>query len=137
MENNKPKSMFQKGLENIETIDSNKLKEVNTILELILFKNKKMRKSKSAEKILGLYNILPTEHFLTVIDYLSGEDIYFPESQDFKSDLDLAICFYLKEHKGKSWKEIKAILKNTDLDTIALGIKIFQLKKFMIEKLEE
>jgi len=131
------KSMFQRGLENIERIDSNKLKEVNEILKIILYKNKKVRRSISSEKILGLYNLLPSEHFLTVIDYLSGSEVTFPESQSFKNDLDLAVCFYLKEQKGKTWKEIKSILNNVDLDTIALGINIFQLKKFMNKEAEK
>ena len=130
MQIKKPESLFQLGIKKINKSDYDSPEKIKEILKIILFKNS-AHGDVTSQKILGLYDILDSEMFLKVMDFLGGSKLEFPESSEFKDNINLAVCYYLKEIKKKEWDDIKAILNDPDLDTVKIGIRSHQLKKFM------
>lgn len=137
MKNDKqPKSLFQQGLNKINKNNKNSEDEIAEILKIILMKNTE-HGGLNARIVLGLYEILDRDKYLEVMSLLSGKHIYFPTYTDITDDINLAVAYYLKEMHNKSWDEIKSILNDPDLDSVKLGIRNYQLKKFMTDKIFE
>ena len=125
---NKPKSIFQQRISEIVSDDPTK-NIILDILQLNLFKN--AEKNEDNLVIVELYNLLGLEKFCEVIGLLSGKTVKFPTQDSLKEDVTIALCYYYKKFRNKSWDEIKGLIEDDRLQSVKYGIKIQQLNKFI------
>jgi hypothetical protein len=87
-------------------------------------------------KIPQIVNEIGVNNFLKMLKIIKNDVVELPKFTDFKDDLILAICYYYREIKKMEWTEIKERLPFIiDKDqTITIGIRIKQLKKYINEK---
>lgn len=124
----KPTSIFQQRISEIVTDNPTK-NVVLDVFKLELYKN--AEKNEDNLVLVELYNLLGMEKFCEVIGLLSGKTIKFPAQESVKEDVTIALCYYYKKFRNKSWDEIKELLEDDRLQSVKYGIKIQQLNKFM------
>ena len=124
----KPRSIFQQRVNEIVTDDPTK-GLVLDIFQLDLYKN--AEKNEDNLVLVELYNLLGMDKFCDVIGLLSGRTVKFPTQESVREDVTIALCFYYKQFRNKSWDEIKALLEDDRLQSVKYGIKIQQLNKFI------
>ncbi len=123
-----PKSVFQQKVqETIKTDHSKKI--IEDILRLHLFKN--AEKNESLLALVEIYDLLGLDKFTDLLQLMDGRALTFPDKEDFKDTIQLAICYYYKHVEGKSWNEIKEILGDSELPTIKYGIRMQQFQSFL------
>jgi len=123
-----PKSVFQQKVqETIKTDHSKKI--IEDILRLHLFKN--AEKNESLLALVEIYDLLGLDKFTDLLQLMDGRTLTFPDKEDFKDTIQLAICYYYKHVEGKSWNEIKEILGDSELPTIKYGIRMQQFQSFL------
>lgn len=122
------KSVFQQRLQ--DTLKSDSSKEVIAdLIRLHLFKN--AEKDESLLTLVEVYDLLGLDKFMDLLNLLDGQTITFPEREDVKDTVQLAICYYYRNIEGKSWSDIKEILGDAELPTIKYGIRMQQLQTFL------
>ena len=100
----KPLTVFQQNVNDI--MNSDKSKDlVEDLIHLQMFKN--AEKDEKQLVLVELYNLLGTEKFMEVMDLLAGKTIKFPQKDDFKETIQIALCYYYKQVKNYDWEEIK------------------------------
>lgn len=124
----KPASIFQQRISEIVTDDPTK-NVVLDVFKLELYKN--AEKNEDNLVLVELYNLLGMEKFCEVIGLLSGRTIKFPTQESVKEDVTIALCYYYKKFRDKSWDDIKGLLEDDRLQSVKYGIKIQQLNKFI------
>lgn len=124
----KPTSIFQQRITEIVTDDPTK-NVVLDVFKLELYKN--AEKNEDNLVLVELYNLLGMEKFCEVIGLLSGRTVKFPTQESVKEDVTIALCYYYKKFRNKSWDDIKDLLEDDRLQSVKYGIKIQQLNKFM------
>lgn len=124
----KPYSLFQQQVADLTK--KNKAEDVLTdLIRLQLFKN--AEKNESLLVLVDVYNYLGPEKFMGVLNLFSGKTIAFPKRDSFIETIQIAMCYYFRKIKGKSWEETKQLLNDEDLKAIKLGIKVRQLQTFI------
>lgn len=122
------KSVFQQRLH--DTLKSDSSKDViEDLIRLHLFKN--AEKDESLLMLVEIYDLLGLSKFMDLLNLLDGRTITFPEREDMKDTVQLAICYYYRNIEGKSWSDIKDILGDPELPTIKYGIRMQQLQTFL------
>ena len=129
----KPYSLFQQQV--AEITKKNKAEDVLTdLIRLQLFKN--AEKNESLLVLVDVYNYLGPEKFMGTLNILEGKSLNFPKKESFIETIQIAICYYFRKIKNKTWEETKQLLNDEDLEAIKLGIKVRQLQTF-IDKMSE
>lgn len=122
------KSVFQQRLQ--DTLKSDSSKEVIAdLIRLHLFKN--AEKDESLLVLVEIYDLLGLDKFMDLLSLLDGQTVSFPDREDIKDTVQLAICYYYRNIEGKSWSDIKDILGDSELPTIKYGIRMQQLQTFL------
>lgn len=122
------KSVFQQRLR--DTLKSDSSKDViEDLLRLHLFKN--AEKNEDLLTLIEVYDLLGLEKFMDLMNLLDGRTVTFPDREDMKDTVQLAICYYYRNIEGKSWADIKEILGDPELPTIKYGIRMQQLQSFL------
>lgn len=70
---------------------------------------------------------------------LGGRRITFPTYRELKESLCLAFCYYYREKEGRSWDEIRSMLKidEFDVNPISYGLRIRSLNRYIRNRLSE
>jgi len=124
----KPKSIFQQRITEIVNDDPTK-NVVMDVFQLELYKN--AEKNEDNLVLVELYNLVGLEKFCDIIGLLSGKTLKFPTQESVKEDVTIALCYYYKRFRNKSWDDIKGLLEDDRLQSVKYGIKIQQLNKFI------
>lgn len=124
----RPTTLFQQKIN--EIMYNNPTKDmIMNLIELQLYKNA----GKDEDKLVfvELYNLLGIDKFMEVMDILAGKTIKFPEKDDFKETVEIALSYYYRYYKHMSWDDIKEKMGDQDMPSVKYGIKIQQLERFM------
>lgn len=131
----KEKTVFQKQINEVMK-DRDNVKIIEDIIKLILLKN--TSKTENAATLVEVYNYFGLESFVDLIDIMNGKEVKFPEIDEFKETIKIAIAYYFKYIKHKNWAEIKAILKDDISNSyIKYGINCSKLNRFITELSEQ
>lgn len=121
-------TVFQKKINKI--MSEKPCKElIESLIELQLYKNAEKDDKKLV--FVELYNLLGTEKFYEVLNLLAGKTIKFPEKNDFKETIQIALSYFYKEYYDYEWDKIKDLIGDEEMSTVKFGIKIQQLSRFM------
>ncbi len=107
-------------------------KKSDTEIELIFEIVSLIMNNGNSDNVQNLYSLLDLENFIRVITLFDGKTVKFPSKQSLKETFIWALCYYYKEIKNLSWKEIEKLIPY-EISTISYGIRIKQLNKY-IEK---
>ncbi len=107
-------------------------KKSDTEIELIFEIVSLIMNNGTSDNVQNLYSLLDLENFIRVITLFDGKTVKFPSKQSLKETFIWALCYYYKEIKGFTWKEIEKLIPY-EISTISYGIRIKQLNKY-IEK---
>jgi len=107
-------------------------KKSDTEIELLFKIVSLIMNNGSSDNIQNLYSYLDLESFIRVITLFDGKTVKFPSKQTLKEMFIWALCYYYKEIKNLSWREIEKLIPY-EISTISYGIRIKQLNKY-IEK---
>jgi len=124
----KPKTTYQQRINEI-IVDDPTTALVKDLIQLQLFKN--AEKNEDMFRLVELYNLLGVEKFADVLNLFAGCTVKFPQKDDFRETINIALCYYYKTFRKKSWNEMKEILEDDTLQTVKYGIKVQQLQRFM------
>lgn len=102
---------------------------IESLIELQLYKNAEKDEKKLV--FVELYDLLGTEKFYEVLNLLAGKTIKFPEKNDFKETIQIALSYFYKEYYNYEWDKIKDLIGDEEMSTVKFGIKIQQLSRFM------
>jgi len=93
--------------------------------------------SRSNKDLGSLYTVLGTDDFSKVISLFSGRTISFPDREEFREALLVAVCYYYKELKGYEWTKIKEELPfaKDEINSIKIGKGIKKLNKEIKQQL--
>lgn len=131
----KEKSVFQQQI-NDALKDRDNVKIIDDIIKLMLLKDSS--KSKNAVTLVEIYNYFGLEGFVDLVDIMNGKEVKFPEIDEFKETIKIAVSYYYKYIKHKSWSEIKSILKDDISNSyIKYGINCSKLNRFITELSEQ
>lgn len=123
-----PYTIFQQKIN--KTMAANPAKDmIVDLIELQMYKN--AEKNSDMLKLVELYNLLGIDKFYEVMDIMAGSTVKFPEKDDFKETIQIALSYYYKHYKDYSWDQIKEKLGDTELPTVKYGIKCQQLDRFL------
>lgn len=111
-------------------------KKADTEIELIFEIVSLIMNSGSSDNIQNLYSLLDLENFIRVITLFDGKTIKFPSKQSLKETFIWALCYYYKEIKQMSWREIEKLIPY-EISTISYGIRIKQLNKHIEKEIHE
>ena len=124
------KSLFRKKINSAMEDNSNKV--IKDIIKLVLLKNS--MKNKNYLKLVELYSYFGLDEFVDLIDIMNGSTVSFPTIEEFKDTVKLAISYYYKFLKNKSWDEIKEIINDDEGGTnVKYGINCSRLNRFITE----
>jgi len=124
------KSLFRKKMNSAMEDNSNKV--IKDIIKLVLLKNS--MKNKNYLKLVELYSYFGLDEFVDLIDIMNGSTVSFPTIEEFKDTVKLAISYYYKFLKNKSWDEIKEIINDDEGGTnVKYGINCSRLNRFITE----
>lgn len=127
------KSVFRYNL-NKATKDRDGVKIIEDLVRLILLKN--YGKNDATLKLVEVYNLFGLEGFVDLIDIMNGKTVPFPSIEEMKDVVKIAISYYYKYLKNKSWEEIKEILQDEDCSSIKYGINCSKLNRFITELMD-
>lgn len=125
---NEPMTLFQQNVNEIMKESASK-ELIEDLIRLNMFKN--AEKDEKQLVLVELYNLLGAEKFMDVMDLLEGKTIKFPHKTDFKETIQIALCYYYRQFKDYSWEEIKELIKDDDLSSVKLGVRVQQLQRFI------
>jgi len=127
---NNEKSLFKKKINDI--LKENPVKEViEDLIKLHLLRT--ASKNESQLILVEIYNLLGCEQFTELIEIINGKTISFPDVENFKETIQIALCYYFKYLKHKKWDEIKTLLQDDDVSSIKYGINCNKLNSFINE----
>lgn len=126
-------SVFKYNL-NKATKDRDGVKIVEDLVRLILLKN--YGKNEATLKLVEVYNLFGIEGFVDIIDIMNGKTVPFPSIEEMKDVVKIAVSYYYKYLKGKTWEEIKDILQDEDCSSIKYGINCSKLNRFITELMD-
>ena len=113
-------------------MEDNSNKVIKDIIKLVLLKNS--MKNKNYLKLVELYSYFGLDEFVDLIDIMNGSTVSFPTIEEFKDTVKLAISYYYKFLKNKSWDEIKEIINDDEGGTnVKYGINCSRLNRFITE----
>jgi hypothetical protein len=101
------------------------------ILNLVLLSEEK------ESNIALLFKTLGMDQTVELINKLSGITITFPDRQDIKDAMVLALFKYYRDIKHLDWKETKALLDYDDFAPLRIGRKLSKLDKNINNELEK
>ena len=107
---NEPMTLFQQNVNEIMKESASK-ELIEDLIRLNMFKN-----AEKDEKQLVLVEL---------------KTIKFPHKSDFKETIQIALCYYYRQFKDYSWEEIKELIKDDDLSSVKLGVRVQQLQRFI------
>jgi len=130
-----PSDVWEKRLnslfsENKKTVEQQFLDIVSIILH----------QSTTNSDLSNLYACLDFNSFIKVIDLFDGRTVTFPEKEELKDAIELALYFYYKEVKGiKSYDKLKKLDIRDDkvFSAISIGRKINNLKEGIVDVVVE
>lgn len=95
--------------------------------------------SRNREDLGEMYHLLGLDGFSKIISLFSGRTVAFPDREEFRSQVLIALCYYYKELKGMDWKDIKKELPfaEEEINTIKLGKGIAKLKKEIKQQIQD
>lgn len=123
-----PMTLFQQNVNNIMKESASK-ELIEDLIRLNMFKN--AEKDEKQLVLVELYNLLGPENFMDVMDLLEGKTVKFPRKADFKETIQIALCYYYRQFKNYSWEQIKELIKDDDLSSVKLGVRVQQLQRFI------
>lgn len=100
------------------------------IINLILYENSKDR------ILIDLYNVLDRETFVKVISLIDGRTFQPPSKKELEESILLAILYYEKEIKNKTWPQIQEEF-DFEIPTIKYGIRIRNFDSWIKQKIHE
>jgi hypothetical protein len=124
----KPRTVFQEDVNTIVTDDKTK-EVINDVLHLLMFK-----RAERDEKLLALveiYNLLGVERFAELVDLLNGKTVTFPQREEFRETVQIALCYYERHLLGKKWNEIREILKDPELNSVRMSARTGSFQRFL------
>lgn len=124
----KPKTIYQQRINEI-IVDEPTTAVIKDLIHLQLFKN--AEKNEDMLRLVELYNLLGVEKFADVLNLFAGCTVKFPQKDDFRETVNIALCYYYKTFRQKTWNDMKEILEDDTLQTVKYGIKVQQLQRFM------
>lgn len=124
----KPKSLFQQRINEIMT-ETEATDLILDIFELQMYKNAEKDDKKLV--FVELYNLLGMEKFVEVMELLGGKTVKFPNREDFKETIEIALAYYYKTFRGHDWATIKELIGDKDMSTVKFGAKMQQMSKFI------
>lgn len=97
-----------------------------------------MLNEKFGEQVSKLYEVVAdVETFTKIINMFSNMTIHIPEREEFKNCMILALSYYYRKMKDKTWEDIKKEFPFYDNVALKAGKGIIRLDKKIQEKLEE
>lgn len=127
----KEKTLFQKQINEALT-DRDNVKVIEDIVKLLILKDS--NRQNNSTTLVEVYNYFGLEDFVNLIDIMNGKTVRFPEVDEFKELVKVAISYYYKYIRHKSWNDIKNILKDdTSNSYIKYGINCSKLNRFITE----
>ena len=91
-------------------------------------------KSRNSTRAIKYLRDLFGDEFVDLIDIMNGSTVSFPTIEEFKDTVKLAISYYYKFLKNKSWDEIKEIINDDEGGTnVKYGINCSRLNRFITE----
>ena len=124
------KSLFKKKINDI--LKENPVKEIiEDLIKLHLLRT--ASKNESQLVLVEIYNLLGCEQFAELIELINGKNIQFPDVENFKETIQIALCYYFKYLKHKKWDEIKELLQDDEVSSIKYGINCNKLNQFVNE----
>lgn len=137
MENlvNDPNELWEKRLNNLfQKKEKTEVEKFLDIVSIIVYSND------VCSDITDLYSILDLENFIKVVNLFSGRTIHFPEKNEIKSSIELALFYYYKKIKNvNSYSDLKDlhIVDDKDFSSVSIGKKIKKLDEKLQQKLFE
>lgn len=124
----KPKSLFQQKINEIMT-ETEATDIILDVFELQMYKNAEKDDKKLV--FVELYNLLGMEKFVEVMELLGGKTVKFPNRDDFKETIEIALAYYYRNFRDYDWAKIKELIGDKDMSTVKFGAKMQQMSKFM------
>lgn len=93
--------------------------------------------SRNNDDLGELYHVLGLDGFSKIISLFSGRTVTFPDREEFRSQLLIAVCYYYKKILGYSWEEVKKELPfaEDEINSIKIGKGISRLDREIQEQL--
>jgi hypothetical protein len=127
---NEEKTLFQKRINEILK-ESRTRQVIEDLIKLHMLRT--ASKNENQLVLVELYDLLGPELYSDMIEIVNGRTVDFPSMSSFKDTVQIAISYYYKYLKNKSWAEIKQILQEEDTASIKLGINCTKLNQFINE----
>lgn len=126
------KSIWFEQLDSIfEETEKTEMTTFLSILSMIVF-------DKFDDNVAQLYSIVnDMEKFSKIINKFSGMTIQFPDRNEFKDSLIVALSYYYKELKHMDWKDIQKIINTNERVAMKAGKGIVKLNKLVKNNLNE
>lgn len=124
------KTLFQKRINEILK-ESRTRQVIEDLIKLHMLRT--ASKNENQLVLVELYDLLGPELYSDMIEIVNGRTVDFPSMSSFKDTVQIAISYYYKYLKNKSWAEIKQILQEEDTASIKLGINCTKLNQFINE----
>lgn len=118
-----PTNLFEKRIS--EMFAAKPSSEFDAILRLVTII---IAEQAPSDDMVALYNLLPMDQFVRVINLFDGRSVRFFSRKDIEEALILALCFYHKEIEGLDWKDITAKMPFA-LSPVAYGGRIKRLSQ--------
>lgn len=113
---------------NVQKSDSDLLMNILTIVVFNRFNS----------KVGKLYKIIGNmDKFSEILKEFSNQDMRFPDINDFKDALILALVYYYKKVKLYSWEEIQSLIKYEKDIPIRYGKRIASIDRTIKKQLDD
>lgn len=132
---NTEKTYFQKQINEVLK-DRTGIDTIKNIIKLIMLKDS--NKSHNAMVLIDVYNYFGLDAFVDLIDIMNGKEVKFPDIEEFKETIKIAISYYYKYIKHQSWENIKELFNDDSSNSyIKYGINCSKLNRFITELSEQ
>lgn len=123
-----PQDIFQQDLNDLVREDPT-TSLINDLLTLMMYYRSSKREDQLA--VAELYNITGIEEFSKILVLLGGKTLKLPTADQFKDSIQIALCYYYRVWQHKSWREIKALLRNKNIPTVFYGLQVQRFAMFL------
>lgn len=100
------------------------------ILNILVYSNTKN------QDLIDLYNLLGVDGFVSVVSLFEGRTVKFPNKEEIKEQLLLALIYYYREIENLSWSDIKNKIP-FEFSTISYSMKIKNLNSSISKQIDE
>ena len=124
----RPRTAFQEDVNAVVADDKTKV-VIEDVLHLLMFK-----RAERDEKLIPLvevYNLLGPETFAELVDLLNGKTVTFPNREEFRETIQVALCYFERHLMGKKWNEVREIINDPDLASIKMSAKTGSFQRFL------